>query len=88
MIHTLASQYAPQIESIYYLVLFINAILHVIFAGAVAKDAGRLYQIGQKPAMVSGSTWAFATLVGGLLTATIYWFIHHSTLTRPTRELS
>lgn len=77
-------QYEVQIQTLRYLLLLINAILHLLFAGAVARDAGNLYQLGQRPALVSAGTWAFATLLGGIVTATIYWFIHHSTLTRPT----
>lgn len=84
MLAELAQQYGAQIKTFYYLLLLINAILHVIFAGAVARDAGGLYKIGQRPALVSAGTWAFATLIGGVITATIYWFIHHSTLTRPS----
>ncbi len=84
MLAELAQQYGNQIKTFYYLLLLINAILHVIFAGAVARDAGSLYKLGQRPALVSAGTWAFATLIGGVITATIYWFIHHSTLTRPS----
>lgn len=84
MLAELAKQYGDQIQTGYYLILIINAILHLVFAGAVARDAGQLYKLGQRPALVSAPTWAFATLVGGVITATIYWFIHHSTLTRPT----
>lgn len=76
-------QYDNQIQTFHYLLVLINAILHVLFAGAVARDAGNLYQLGQRPALVSAGTWAFATLLGGVVTAAIYWFIHHSTLTRP-----
>ena len=83
MLPQLAQQFSTQIQTFYYLILLINAVLHVIFAGAVARDAGSLYKIGQRPALVSGPSWAFATLVGGIITAAIYWFIHHSTLTRP-----
>ena len=84
MLLELAKQYGEQIQTGYYLVLLINALLHLIFAGAVARDAGNLYKLGQRPALVSAPAWAFATLIGGVMTATIYWFIHHSTLTRPT----
>ena len=83
MLPELAQQYSGQIQTFYYLLMIINALLHVIFAGAVARDAGQLYKLGQRPALVSAPTWAFATLIGGVITATIYWFIHHSTLTRP-----
>lgn len=63
--------------------MIINGILHLVFAGAVARDAGSMNRLGQKTVLVSASTWAFATLIGGVLTATIYWLLHHSTLTRP-----
>jgi hypothetical protein len=81
MLNTLIETYGSELNSLYYLILFVNAILHVIFAGAVAKDAGKLYKIGQKPLLVSAHTWAFAVLVGGVFTAIAYWFMHHSTLT-------
>ncbi|MCX7117957.1 MAG: hypothetical protein NTW94_08695 [Legionellales bacterium] len=88
MLADLLQQYNHQLQSFYVMFLVINAILHVIFAGAVARDAGHLYQRGQRPALVSAATWAFATLIGGVFTATIYWFIHHSTLTlSPRREI-
>lgn len=83
MLNELVQQYGSQIQTLQYLLLLINALLHLLFAGAVARDAGNLYQLGQRPALVSAATWAFATLIGGVITATIYWFIHHSTLTRP-----
>lgn len=88
MLNELAQQFAAQIQTFFYLIMLINGILHVVFAGAVAHDAGNLNRLGQKPVLVSAPTWAFATLIGGVFTATIYWILHHSTLTRPTiREI-
>ena len=83
MLTEIMQQFNTQFQTIDYLLLVINAIIHVIFAGAVARDAGAMYKLGQKPALVSAASWAFATLVGGIFTAAIYWFIHHSTITRP-----
>lgn len=88
MIDELTRQFGTQIQTFFYLITLINGLLHFIFAGAVAKDAGNLYRLGQKPVLVSAPTWAFATLIGGVFTATIYWILHHSTLTRiSSREL-
>ena len=66
-----------QVQSIQLMVMVITAILHILFAGAVAKDAGILNKQGQKTHLVSGATWAFAVLVGGPLIAVGYWFMHH-----------
>ncbi|MFT4060402.1 MAG: hypothetical protein QM652_12795 [Legionella sp.] len=84
MINELAQQFATQIQTFFYLIMLINGILHLVFAGAVARDGGAMNRIGQKTVLVSAPTWAFATLIGGIFTATIYWLLHHSTFTRPT----
>ncbi|QDP73125.1 hypothetical protein FOG18_11385 [Legionella israelensis] len=83
MLTEFTQQYGNQIQNFMILLMLVNAVLHVIFAGGIARDAGNLYKIGQKTALVSAPTWAFATLIGGVVVAAIYWFIHHSTLTRP-----
>jgi hypothetical protein len=82
-INSLIAAIQPQLETLTYLLLAINGLLHLIFAGAVAKDAGITAKRGAPLALVSAPTWAFATLIGGIVTASLYWFIHHSTLTRP-----
>jgi len=66
-------------DHIFYAVMYI---INFIFASAVAKDAGQVAKNGEKTAMVSGLVWAFSTLILGIYVAAIYWFIHHSTLTR------
>lgn len=88
MLNDLVNQFSTQLQTLGYLIMLINGILHLVFAGAVARDAGNLYRIGLKPVMVSAPTWAFATLIGGVFTATIYWILHHSTLTRPSMRES
>ena len=81
MLDTLLQSYATQMQNIQLLLMVINALVHIIFAGAVARDGGALYLRGRKPALVSAYVWSFATLIGGVVVAAIYWFIHHSTLT-------
>ncbi len=84
MLQSLTQQYSHSIQTFYLLIIIINGLLHILFAGAVAKDAGQLQKMGGRPALVSAPTWAIATLLGGVMVAAVYWFIHHSTLTRPT----
>lgn len=83
MLQEIAQQYSQSIQTFYLLVVLINGVVHILFAGAVAKDGGHLQKVGGRTALVSAPTWAFATLIGGVVVAAIYWFIHHSTLTRP-----
>lgn len=69
--------YAQYVTTIQVVLLIITALLHIIFAGAVAKDAGQLAQRGRPVFLVSGMIWAFATLIGGVFVAAVYWFMHH-----------
>tara|TARA_B110000908_G_C9942989_1_gene309074 strand:- start:72 stop:335 length:264 start_codon:yes stop_codon:yes gene_type:complete len=81
MLETLMTQYSQQLSHFQLLLMLINALVHLMFAGAVARDAGALNQLNRRPALVSAYIWAFATLIGGVFVAAIYWFIHHSNLT-------
>lgn len=82
MLLDFAKNYSEQLASIQLLLLFINALIHMFFAGAVARDSGELVKRGQKTILVSGLIWAFSTLIGGVFVAAIYWVIHHSKLIR------
>lgn len=75
--NSLLASFMEQIPSIQLMLVVISAILHILFAGAVAKDAGQINKRGLKTHLVSGATWAFAVLVGGPLVAIGYWFMHH-----------
>ena len=78
----LASQTQGSMNSIAFVLMVVNALVHLLFAGAIAKDTGRLYRLGIQPVLVSGHVWAFATLLGGVTTALFYWLMHHSSLAR------
>jgi hypothetical protein len=67
-------------QSVAILISLIAAVIHVIFAGAVSRDAGRLSKAGVPIQLVSPVVWAFATLVGGVWVAAIYWVMHHRLL--------
>lgn len=82
MLNEIMKNVWTQLASIQLLVMALSAILNVLFAGAVAKDAGKLQEEGMPTILVHGLLWAFATLVGGVFVAAIYWVLHHSKLTR------
>lgn len=83
--HNIIHHFLQQLSNTELLILMVNAVLHILFAGAVAKDAGDMQKRGINTIMVSGVTWSFATLIGGVTTATIYWILHHSQLTKASK---
>ena len=54
----------------------LTALVHIVFAVAVYRDAKRL----QTLIFLGPVLWCVATLVGGVMTVGIYWAIHHSRL--------
>ena len=54
-------------------------IVHIGFALGVHKDAEAR---PDGPVLVSSLIWALATLLGGVITAAVYWLLHHSSLSK------
>lgn len=79
---TLPEYVSNTLQHIGLMIAIISAIIHLIFASAVARDAGHLVKQHRTTYLVSGVTWAFATLMGGVFVAAIYWLMHYSTLAR------
>jgi len=69
--------FSHELHAITLMLMVINAVIHILFAGAVAKDAGRITKNGVDTHLVSPMTWSIATLLGGVIVAAIYWFMHH-----------
>ncbi len=78
----LIQAFAAEWQSVVTIIALVSAVVHIIFAGAVARDAGKITKAGVTTQLVSPMTWAFATLVGGVAVAAIYWFIHHVNFAR------
>ncbi|HMT08681.1 MAG TPA: hypothetical protein PKA82_11810 [Pyrinomonadaceae bacterium] len=56
-----------------------TVILHIVFAIAVYIDSQRLvHDDKQEVALVPGTIWAIATLIGGVLVAIGYWIVNRS----------
>ena len=62
-------------------VAILTVLVPIVFAVAVYRDATRL-NCGQALVIagVGPIIWCVATLVGGVITAGIYWAMHHSRL--------
>ncbi len=67
-------------------IIMLIVIVHVFFAFGVYSDALRLRRTLRTTILVNPSVWLFATILGGVLVAAVYWILHHSTL-NPTISL-
>ena len=69
-----------QITVLWSIVGAVLAILvHIVFAVAVYRDATQLDRT-RGLIIVGPGIWCIATLIGGVITAAIYWAMHHSRL--------
>ncbi len=60
-------------------VAILTVVIHIVFAIAVYRDAIRLDRT-RALIIVGPGIWCIATLIGGVITAAIYWAMHHSRL--------
>ena len=61
----------------------LTVLIHIVFAVAVYRDAIRLDRT-RALIIVGPAIWGIATLIGGVITAAIYWAMHHSRLNPDT----
>lgn len=65
------------------LIFFIGvAIVNIAFALNISKDGEQIRSEGSEPLLAGPALWSFATLLGGVFVAAIYWVVNHSTLSR------
>ena len=60
-------------------VAVLTVLIHIVFAVAVYRDATQLDQT-RSLIIVGPGIWCIATLIGGVITAAIYWAMHYSRL--------
>jgi hypothetical protein len=65
------------------LFLIAVGVLHLGFAAGVWADADKLKKNNEKLWFAGAFFWTLAVLLGGVLMATAYWLIHHSTIRSP-----
>ena len=79
-IDALPSALAIGLSPVLAIVVFcLNAGIHLAFAVSVWSDAAQLPP-SRRSALVAPFVWFLATLLGGPLTAGLYWLMHHSAI--------
>ncbi len=76
------NQFSTMVQHGSIIIFMLNILLHICFAGGVARDINNLTKLGVMPELFSAWVWVLAALIGGIFVAVIYWFMHHSTLVR------
>lgn len=61
-------------------VVVLSVIVHIVFGFGVYLDVLGLRKEGRRIFFVTPSIWFFATLIGGVFVAGVYWVLHHSRL--------
>jgi hypothetical protein len=78
----LLNQFSTMVQHGSIIIFMLNILLHICFAGGVARDVNRLTKLGVMPQLFPAWVWVLAVLIGSVFVAGIYWFMHHSTLVR------
>ena len=74
-------QFWGQFGWVYVLAMAIGSfLLHLFLTIGVYQEASDRSIRGRKLWFIGPFFWAFATFLGGIFTAAIYWVLHHSTL--------
>jgi hypothetical protein len=71
---------AGQFEAPYWIVAGVRIvwlIISIAFASGVFADCRKLQAQGRQVRLVPPLVWVLATLLGGVLTAGVYWLVHH-----------
>ena len=61
-------------------IILLQVFVNVVFAFGVYSDALELRRGMRTTKLVNPAIWLFATLIGGVFVAAVYWILHHSTL--------
>lgn len=62
------------------LVMVLTIVVHVALAVDVYRDCASCLGRGRARVLAGPGIWAAATLIGGIITALVYWLMHNSML--------